>query len=74
MARLIQRIAERQPERVALTDARGSTRWDAFNERVNRLISAFEALGLQPGDTIAVFAPLLADTQQRLSRPHRHAR
>jgi long-chain acyl-CoA synthetase len=56
MARLIQRIAERQPQRVALTDHRGSTRWEAFNERVNRLISAFGALGLQPGDTISVFA------------------
>ncbi len=42
--------------RAALTDERGSTTWAALNERTNRLVHWLRGQGLQPGDTIAIFA------------------
>jgi len=56
MARLLAAHAERDPDRHALTDAAGTTRWGDFNARVNRLVNGLRALGLAAGDLLAIVA------------------
>jgi long-chain acyl-CoA synthetase len=56
MARLLAAHAERDPDRHALTDIAGTTRWGDFNARVNRLVNGFRALGLSAGDLLAIVA------------------
>jgi len=41
---------------VALADERGETTWVQLDKQVNQLIHALRDVGLQPGDTMAVFA------------------
>ena len=54
MAQLIARHAAKTSP--ALIDDSGTRSWRDLNERANRLINAFRALGLQAGDVIAVYA------------------
>ena len=56
MARLTNVHADQQPDRIALTDERGSTTWSALNGRVNQIMAALAASGVKAGDTIAIFA------------------
>ncbi|MBA59368.1 MAG: AMP-dependent synthetase [Gammaproteobacteria bacterium] len=56
MAELISPIAEKSPERLALADEFGNTKWGEFHERVNRLINALRKAGLKTGDTFAVLS------------------
>ncbi|HIG42465.1 MAG: AMP-binding protein [bacterium] len=56
MATLIQPHADVKPDQAALTDEFGSTSWQDFNGRVNQLIHALRAAGLQTGDTISVLS------------------
>jgi long-chain acyl-CoA synthetase len=56
MAKLIARHARTNPQRAALIDERGELSWSALDDRVNRLINAFGALGLGVGDHIAIYA------------------
>ena len=56
MAHLLERHAQRNPNRLALIDADGSRSWGEFNTRVNRLINGFRALGLGAGDLISIYA------------------
>ncbi len=56
MTQFCQGHAEQNPNRPAITDERGTTNWQALNERTNQMIHALRAAGIQPGDTIAIFA------------------
>jgi long-chain acyl-CoA synthetase len=56
MARLLAAHAEHDPERNALIDAAGTVGWGEFNQRVNRLVNGFRALGLMAGDLLAIVA------------------
>jgi long-chain acyl-CoA synthetase len=56
MAELLSGIAARKGSEPALIDERGSITWAELDARVNRLISALRARGLQTGDTIALMA------------------
>jgi long-chain acyl-CoA synthetase len=56
MATLLSPIAEAYPDTAALIDERGETSWAELDARVNRLISAFRASGLESGDTIAILS------------------
>ncbi len=56
MTQFVQPIAAIRGGETALIDQLGSVTWCAFNERCNRLVHAFRALGLGSGDTIAIFA------------------
>ena len=56
MAEVLRALAERHGDRVALVDERGRTSWTALDERVNRLVHALRAAGLQAGDTFALVA------------------
>ena len=48
--------ARAKPEAVALRDERGQVSWAELDRRINRMIRAFQACGLKPGDRIALFA------------------
>jgi long-chain acyl-CoA synthetase len=48
--------AQARPTAHALIDARGAWSWDALDRRINRMIRALRASGLQAGDRIALFA------------------
>ncbi|MEZ5559016.1 MAG: AMP-binding protein [Pseudomonadales bacterium] len=50
------RIARERGAHSALIDERGSTTWGQLNGRSNQLVHALRSLGLDPGDTIAVYA------------------
>jgi long-chain acyl-CoA synthetase len=50
------RIASSRPSDIALIDERGSTSWEALNERSNRLLNGLRDLGLGTGDVIAIYA------------------
>lgn len=54
MATLIQATAETRADEMAIKDEFGETNWADFNSRVNQLIHALRAAGLQTGDTFAV--------------------
>lgn len=56
MAYFPQRIATQRGNHPALADERGSTTWDAFNQRTNQLINGLRNLGLGSGDVIAIYA------------------
>ena len=56
MAFMTAPIAARRGDAAALTDERGALGWAALDRRVNRLIRALHAAGLQPGERIALFA------------------
>ncbi len=56
MAELLEPLAERLGDGVALADERGTTSWTEFNERVNRLMSALLAAGLKNDDAIAILS------------------
>jgi long-chain acyl-CoA synthetase len=56
MAELIEPIAARRGDAAALTDEFGETSWVELDERVNRLVRALRAAGLESGDTFAVLA------------------
>ena len=49
-------IAARKGDAIALIDEYGETTWSAFDERVNRMISALRGAGLQQGDTLALLS------------------
>ena len=55
MALLTALSAQRRANAPALIDESGSCSWIALNSRVNRLIRALRAAGLEPGDRIAFF-------------------
>src|SRR5579875_1801484 len=46
--------AIRHPDRVAVTDDRGSTTYRELDERVNALANAWRAAGLKPRDGVAI--------------------
>jgi long-chain acyl-CoA synthetase len=48
--------ARAKPEAVAVRDERGQVSWAELDRRINRMIRAFQACGLKPGDRIALFA------------------
>ena len=48
-------LADRAEE-VALFDAQGRTTWGSLDERVDRLVHALRARGLEPGAAVAVMA------------------
>ncbi len=56
MARLLERHASKDPQRIALVDTDGALTWGLFNDRVNRLINALRGFGLGPGDLISIYA------------------
>ena len=56
MARFTLAHANSKPDAIALTDERGSTSWQTLNQRVNQIMAALAAAGVEAGDTIAVFA------------------
>ncbi len=53
----LDRAATTYPDRVAVRYAGESTTYAAFRERCHRLAGGLEALGVRPGDTVAVMAP-----------------
>jgi long-chain acyl-CoA synthetase len=55
MALMTALAAQRRGNAPALIDEAGSCSWIALNSRVNRLIRALRAAGLEPGDRIAFF-------------------
>jgi long-chain acyl-CoA synthetase len=58
MALLIQKLIQRDArgERPAIVDANGVTTWAALDDRVDRLIHALRAKGVEPGDRVALLA------------------
>ncbi|MFZ9406947.1 MAG: AMP-binding protein [Burkholderiaceae bacterium] len=56
MAYMLAAHAQARPNEPALIDEKGSIAWAALDRRVNRMIQAFRAAGLLPGDRIALFA------------------
>ena len=56
MARFTAKQTQSRGAETALSDERGETSWSAFDERVNRLISAMRQAGLETGDVIGIFA------------------
>jgi len=55
MARIIAKHAAAKPDVPAVVDDIGATDWDDFNARVNRLIHALRAAGLNTGDSFSAF-------------------
>lgn len=56
MAYMLSAHAQTRPNDAALIDERGSISWADLDRRINRMIRAFQASGLMPGDRIALFA------------------
>lgn len=56
MAYMTSRAAARLGDAAALVDDQGRCSWRQLDRRVNRLIRALRAAGLQPGERIALFA------------------
>jgi long-chain acyl-CoA synthetase len=56
MGKLFASIAERRGDALAVADEFGETSWRIFDERVNRLIHALRATGLETGDTFCVLS------------------
>jgi len=56
MTQFAQRIAAQRGSSIAISDERGDTTWAELNDRSNRLIHAFRAMGLDKGDVIAIYA------------------
>lgn len=56
MAVIIKPYADSKPTEPALVDEFGSTNWDDFNARVNRLVHALRNAGLTTGDTFSVLS------------------
>ncbi|MFU8815006.1 MAG: AMP-binding protein [Pseudomonadales bacterium] len=56
MTHFIGRIADTRGATTALADERGVITWSELDGRVNQLIHALRALGLTPGDAIAIYA------------------
>jgi long-chain acyl-CoA synthetase len=56
MTHFVGRIAAARGDQDGLIDERGATPWRELDARCNRLIHAFRALGLAPGDAIAIYA------------------
>ncbi len=56
MARYIAKQAETRADEIALLDERGETTWGDLDRRVNQLIHAMRAAGLEATDAIAIFA------------------
>ena len=56
MAHVTRRLAQRQPDTLALQDESGACTWSELDQRVDRLIDALRAAGLRAGDTVALFA------------------
>ncbi|MEQ8993700.1 MAG: AMP-binding protein [Pseudomonadales bacterium] len=56
MTEFVQRIAAQRGNDPALIDERGPITWRELNARSNRLVHALRALGLKPGDAIAIYA------------------
>lgn len=56
MAKFTELHASSKGADIALIDERGSTTWSGLNARVNQLMAAFKANGIDAGDTIAIFA------------------
>lgn len=56
MGNVFQRTVERHPERIGVVDADASVRYTygEWNIRVNRLASAFDDMGIEPGDRVGV--------------------
>ena len=54
MARLLAHLVTRDPARVALVDDVGSTTWEELDHRVDRLVHALRARGLESGDRVAL--------------------
>jgi long-chain acyl-CoA synthetase len=61
MADLITPFATATPDAPALIDEHGTTTWSEFNDRVNRLVNGFRAMGVVPGTTIAA---MMANTRE----------
>ncbi|MFW5833276.1 MAG: acyl-CoA synthetase [Pseudomonadota bacterium] len=53
----LERTARTFPERIAVRYAGESTTYAQFHERCYRLAAGLAALGVEPGDTVAVLAP-----------------
>lgn len=56
MAELVRDTADRKGDATAVIDEVGEVTWNAFNERVNRVIHLLRDLGLRSGDSIAVMS------------------
>ena len=56
MAYLIKSVAESKPNESAIVDESGSTSWDEFNRRTNRLIHRLREIGLETGDVFSVLS------------------
>ena len=56
MAKLLTKIAEDYGDAPALIDEFGETSWRQINDRVNRLVNALRAAGLEKGDTLSVLS------------------
>ncbi len=56
MAHMLARTAAVRGRSPALVDEAGSLTWSEFDARVNRLIHAMRAAGIQPRDRVAIYA------------------
>ena len=56
MAELLATFAEEKPDTAALIDEFGETSWQDFNRRVNQLVHALRATGLETGDAFSVLS------------------
>ncbi len=56
MARYTAKQAETRADETALVDERGETSWGDLDRRVNQLVHAMRAAGLEATDAIAIFA------------------
>ncbi len=56
MSKLLTKHAEDYGDAPALIDEFGETSWRQLDDRVNRLVNALRAAGLESGDTISVLS------------------
>jgi long-chain acyl-CoA synthetase len=56
MGALLEPFAQEHPDATALADEFGETSWRDFDTRVNQLIHALRAAGLEPGDTLSILS------------------
>jgi len=54
MSEIFRDYASQRPDEIALRDEFGATSWSQLDERVNRLVNALRAAGLEAGDTVSV--------------------
>ena len=62
MVLVASRLATERPNEIALRDDRSAQSWSDVNDTLNRVANAVRAIGLGPGERMAVFAHNAAET------------